>query len=92
MDIVTIRLATPLRKFVGGRQEVQVAGRSVAEALAQLDAQYPDLRGRVIGADGGLRDFIQLHVGRTPLRQLGGIAAALQNGNVISLSSPFSGG
>jgi len=92
MDTVTIRLTTPLRKFAGGKHEVQVPAACVGDALLQLDALYPELRGRVIAADGSLREFIQVHVGRTPLRQLGGLPSALRAGDVVSISSPFSGG
>jgi len=92
MDHVTIRLTTPLRRYAGGQPEVQVPAGTVAEALQQLDTLYPELRGRVVDADGRLRDFVQVHVGRTPLRALGGLPAALKTGDIVSLSSPFSGG
>lgn len=92
MNTVTIRLTTPLRKFVGGRAEVQVSADTVGRALGQLDALYPDLRGRLTDSDGRLRDFIQLHVGKTPIRSLGGVNATLRGGDVLSVSSPFSGG
>ena len=92
MSTVTIRITTPLRKFVGGQAEVQLAAQSVAEALQQLNFRYPELLGRLTDADGSLREFIQIHVGKTPLRQLGGLPAALRAGDVISVSSPFSGG
>lgn len=92
MDTVTIRITTPLRKFVGGRPEVQVAAGSVADVLQRLNSQYPELQGRLTEADGRLREFIQVHVGKMPLRLFGGLPAALKPGDVISLSSPFSGG
>jgi molybdopterin converting factor small subunit len=92
MEAVTIRVTTALRKFVGGRPEVQVPAHSVSEALQRLVATYPELEGRLTQADGRLREFIQVHVGKTPLRQLGGLPAPLKAGDVISLSSPFSGG
>jgi len=92
METVTIRLTTPLRKFAGGRHEVQLPASSVGEALQQLVALYPELRGRVVDADGSLREFVQVHVGRTPLRLLNGLPSALKSGDVVSLSSPFSGG
>jgi sulfur-carrier protein len=92
MSNVTVRITTPLRKFVGGQAEVQVAAMTVAEALLQLNKRYPDLRGRLTDSDGCLREFIQLHVGKTPLRQFGGLPAALRAGDVISVSSPLSGG
>lgn len=92
MNQVTIRITTPLRKFVGGQAEVQVSASSVSQALTQLNERFPDMRGRLTESDGSLRNFIQLHVGRTPIQQLGGLAAALNAGDVLSVTSPFSGG
>lgn len=92
MNQVTIRITTPLRKFVGGQAEVQVSAGSVSQALTQLNELYPDMRGRLTESDGSLRNFIQLHVGKTPIRQLGGLAASLNAGDVLSVTSPFSGG
>lgn len=92
MNTITIRVSTPLRRFIGGHHEVRVPARTVGEALQRLSNQYPDLEGRVTDAGGALREFIQIHVGRMPLRQFGGPTARLQPGDVISVSSPFSGG
>ena len=92
MKAVTIRLTSPLRRFAGGLRDVQLPAHSVGEALQALHARYPGLQGRVLDDHGALREFIQVHVGKTPLRQLGGLQAALQPGDIVSLSSPFSGG
>jgi molybdopterin converting factor small subunit len=92
MNQVTIRITTPLRKFVGGQAEVPVSADTVGQALNQLSEHYPDMRGRLTESDGSLRTFIQLHVGKTPIRQLGGLAASLNTGDVLSVTSPFSGG
>jgi molybdopterin converting factor small subunit len=92
MSAITVRLTTPLRGFVGGKAEVQVTASTVAEALSDLQQRYPALVGRLTEADGRLREFIQIHVGKKPLRALGGAQAALQPGDVISVTSPFSGG
>lgn len=92
MPAVTIRLTSPLRKFAGGLRDVELPAKSVGEALQALNARYPALRGRVLDEQGSLREFIQVHVGKTPLRQWGGMQAELQAGDVVCLSSPFSGG
>jgi sulfur-carrier protein len=92
MNEITVRITTPLRKFVGGRHEVQVRARTAGDALLQLNQQYPDLEGRLTTADGELREFIQVHIGKTPLGQFGGLQAPLAAGTVMSVSSPFSGG
>lgn len=92
MNEITVRITTPLRKFVGGRHEVRVLARTAGDALLKLTLEYPELQGRVIDAAGELREFIQVHVGKMPLRQFGGLQAPLTPGAVISVSSPFSGG
>lgn len=92
MSTVTIRITTPLRRFVAGRHEVQLPPQSVGAALKQLCREFPELEGRLVDASGALREFIQIHVGKTSLRQLGGLPTPLKAGDVVSISSPFSGG
>lgn len=92
MAPITIRLCSPLRQFAGGAREVPLSAASVGDALLALQARHPALQGRVLDEHGALREFIQVHVGKAPLRQHGGLAAALGPGDVVSLSSPFSGG
>lgn len=89
---VTIRLTSPLRKFANGLDEVPVEARSVGEALRKLVTQYPALNGRIVNADGTLREFIHVYIGKEDAHNKGGLAAAVNGGSVISIMSPFSGG
>ena len=92
MTAITIRLSSPLRRFADGLRDVELPAHNVGEALTALNQRYPGLKGRVLDEQGALREFIQVHIGKKPLRQAGGLQAALQPGDVVSLSSPFSGG
>lgn len=92
MNNVTIRLTSPLRKFTKGRDEVVVSAASVGEALRKLVTEYPELNGRVVNADGSLREFIHVYVDKQNAKSLGGLTAALPTGAVLSIMSPFSGG
>ena len=39
-----IHIPTPLRTYTGGQETVDVAGRTVADALEHLTAHYPELQ------------------------------------------------
>ena len=48
----TVRIPTPLRGFTGGRAALDVAARTLDDALAQIIEQYPGLRRHLFTADG----------------------------------------
>jgi molybdopterin converting factor small subunit len=92
MNAVTVRITTPLRRFTNGLDEVGVDASSVGEALHRLCSAYPSLNGRILDSSGALRQFIQVYIGKKNARELGGLAAPLGQGAVMSIASPFSGG
>lgn len=92
MNQTTVKITAPLRKFTAGKDQVALAAGSAGDALRQLCKLHPGLDGRLLDADGKLRDFIHVYVGKTDVRQLGGLEAPLQAGAVVSIVSPFSGG
>lgn len=92
MTTVTIRIPTPLRGYTGGRDEVECAGETVAEALAALGAAHEGVLERVLGPDGEPRQFVNLFVGERNLRQLDGVGTRLQTGDVIAIVPAVAGG
>jgi sulfur-carrier protein len=57
-----VNLPAPLRPFAAGRKEVDVTGRTVADALGDLVRQHPGLRQHVFDEHGELRAFVHLFV------------------------------
>ena len=92
MNDTTIKITAPLRKYTAGKDQVALQAASAGEALRQLCQLHPGLDGRLLDADGKVRDFIHVYLGKTDIRQLGGLAAPLAAGSVLSIVSPFSGG
>jgi molybdopterin converting factor small subunit len=92
MNSVTIRITAPLRKFTGGLGDIPLKAASVGDALNALCKNYPDLNGRILGAEGHLREFINVFVGKKNIRALDGLRTPIANGDVLSIASPFSGG
>lgn len=52
-----------LRGYTGGAKEVEAAGATLAEALADLDRQFPGFRFRVIDEQDRVRQHILIFVG-----------------------------
>ncbi|CAO3414411.1 MoaD/ThiS family protein [Azospirillum endophyticum] len=92
MTEVTIRMPTPLRGFVGGRDQVAVPGSTVREALAALTAGQEAFRDRLFTAEGELRRFVNVYLGRDDVRRLGGLEAVLPAGATLTLMVALAGG
>jgi len=56
-------IPSQLRGYTGGAKEVEAAGATVAEALADLDRQFPGFRFRVIDEQDRVRQHILIFVG-----------------------------
>ena len=67
---MTIHMPTPLRVYTGGLEAVPVTGATVAEALASLTTQYPDVKQHLFSAEGKLRSFVNVYLNDDDIRYL----------------------
>src|SRR5436190_924485 len=65
---VKVLIPAALEQYVGRRDTVEVLGRTVGEVVANLAAQYPELRRHLLGPDGHLRSFVNLYVNEEEAR------------------------
>jgi molybdopterin converting factor small subunit len=92
MSTVTVRIPTPLRSFTGGADEVQVVGDTVGSALRALGAQHQGLLERVLTPEGEPRHFVNVFLGGDDVRDLGGMATEIADGDVLSIIPAVAGG
>lgn len=59
-----VTLPTPLIEYTAGRREVDAAGATLAELLADLDRQYPGIRFRMVDEQDQVRAHIRFFVNR----------------------------
>jgi len=59
---VSVRVPTILRAYTGGAAEVAAEPGTLREVLADLDASYPGLGGRILDDAGQLRRFVNVYV------------------------------
>lgn len=81
-----------LRKYSGGLTELTVAGSSIAEVLANLEAEYPALYGCICDETRKLRPHINLFLNRELVSEGPRFSKSLSSGDVISVFQAVSGG
>jgi len=92
MTSATLRLPTPLRAFCGGSDELCLDGATVGELLDTLVTSHPGMRGRILDESGALRRFVNVFVDGQNARGLGGLAAAVPHGAVVTIVPAVAGG
>jgi molybdopterin converting factor small subunit len=88
----TVQIPAPLRAYCGAQTELSVAVGTVGDALAQLTERYPGVRSHLLTADGTVRRFVNLYVNDTDIRLLGGLGAAVREGDTVLIVPCVAGG
>ena len=78
-----------LRSYCGERHEVEAAGATLAEALADLDRHYPGMRFRMIDEQDSIRRHIRIFVNGDQVRALD---LPLRNSDEVLILQALSGG
>ncbi len=83
-----VHVPSPLRSYTGV-SEVDAAGGSLAEVLADLDRRYPGFRFRVVDEQDRVRTHIRFFVGEEMARDL---AHPVAQGDEVHIICALSGG
>jgi len=86
---VTVHIPSALRSYTGQKSEVEVEGRTVADALSELDRRYPGLRFRIITEQDTIRAHIRIFINDEQARDL---SATLRPDDQIHIICALSGG
>ena len=86
---MTVHIPSALRSYTGQKSEVEAEGRTVADALSELDRRYPGLRFRIITEQDTIRAHIRIFVNDEQARDL---SAALRPDDQIHIICALSGG
>ncbi len=89
---VTISIPAPLRDLAGGKAELGASGATVGEVLRQVACAYPGLGERLLDEAGQVRRYIGIFLGDEEVRELGGLAAAVRDGDRLWLVPAIAGG
>ena len=89
---ISVKVPTILRTYTGGTADVTVNGATLADALADLDAQFPGIGARVLDDDGRLRRFVNVYVNDDDVRFLEDLQTPTRDGTSISIIPAVAGG
>jgi molybdopterin synthase sulfur carrier subunit len=84
-----VAIPSPLRSYTAQRHEVEAAGATVSELLADLERQFPGIRFRMVDEQDRLRPHMRIFVNRRETRRLD---AALAGGDEVHIFQALSGG
>jgi sulfur-carrier protein len=89
---VTVRLPTLMRTYAGGQSSVSANGSTLEEVFDDLERQFPNLKGQVVGDDGELRRFVNVYVNDEDVRFMDNLNTKVEDGAEISILPAVAGG
>ena len=84
-----VLIPTPLLSYTADKAVVEASGKTVGEALSEMERRYPGFRFRIIDEQDGIRQHIRIFVNGSPVREIG---AATQPGDTVHILCALSGG
>jgi molybdopterin converting factor small subunit len=88
---IEVRIPTILRTYTAGAKSVEGSGGTLDELITDLDARHGGLRDRLVD-DAGLRRFVNVYLNDEDVRFIGGLSAAVQDGDTVTVLPAVAGG
>lgn len=88
---VEVSIPTILRTYTGGAKAVSASGDTVNAVIADLNSTYPGIAERLVD-DAGLRRFVNVYLNDEDVRFLGGLDAAVTDGDSVTILPAVAGG
>ena len=89
---VKVLIPTPLRPFVGKRDTIELAAKTVGEALGQLTSEFSELKKHLFTDDGRIRSFVNVYLNDEDIRYLDKEGTPVKDGDSISIVPSIAGG
>ncbi|MBB6120498.1 MoaD family protein [Nocardiopsis algeriensis] len=88
---IEVRIPTILRNLTGDAKVVEGNGSTLGELFTDLDNRYPGIGERLVD-DGKLRRFVNVYLNDEDVRFVGGLEAALSDGDSVTVLPAVAGG
>ncbi len=92
MSRVSVLIPQALRPLAGGASVVDTSAGTVGDALAAIERDAPGFLARILTPEGDIRPLVNIFVGDTSIRELGGLSAELAEGDIIAVIPAVAGG
>ena len=88
---IEVRIPTILRTYTDGAKAVDAEGSSLSALIDDLEGNHPGIKDRLI-ENGDLRRFVNVYINDEDVRFIGGLGAALSDGDQIVILPAVAGG
>jgi molybdopterin synthase sulfur carrier subunit len=85
-------IPTPLRKFTGNAEVVEIEASTVKDVITNLNERYPGFAERICKETGELRRFINIYVEGEDIRFLQNLQTPVRDGAEVSIVPAIAGG
>ena len=87
-----IIIPTPLRKFAGNQDSVELEAATVQEIIDHLEEKFPGFRSRICDDSGELRRFINIYIDGEDVRFLDNLSTEVPDRAEVSIVPAIAGG
>jgi molybdopterin synthase sulfur carrier subunit len=88
---VTVSIPPILRSHTQGQKSVEATGTTLAEVIDNLETSHVGLKTRLM-TEGSLHRFVNIYVNDEDVRFLGGLHAAVRDGDEVTILPAVAGG
>lgn len=88
---IEVKIPTILRTYTAGEKAVSGSGASLSALIDDLEANHPGIKDRLLD-NGDLRRFVNVYVNDEDVRFIGGLEAALSDGDAVVILPAVAGG
>ena len=88
---IEVRIPTILRTYTDGEKSVAGEGANLSALIDDLESSHPGIKERLID-NGDLRRFVNVYVNDEDVRFIGGLEAALADGDQVVVLPAVAGG
>jgi molybdopterin synthase sulfur carrier subunit len=89
---ITITLPNVLSKLADGQKSLAANGLTLGDAVADVSRQYPALKPRLTDGTGNPYPFVTYYLNDEDARFSGGFAAAVRDGDEVTIVPAVAGG
>jgi molybdopterin converting factor small subunit len=89
---VHVSLPSVLSRLADGNRSLSAAGATVGEAVTDVARRYPSLATRLVDDAGQPYPFVTYYLNDEDIRFTGGFAAAVRDGDELTIVSAVAGG
>lgn len=89
---VSIQIPTPLRHYTDDKDQVEVEGATVGDALRNLVGKHQALEPHLYTDDGALRSFVNVFLNDEDVRYMKRQDTPINDGDTLSIIPSIAGG